>query len=129
MTDDKIDVFAQDLGGQRKSTIPEIVADSMKTGQSPRATYERIAALYPGTTEAEMMAAINAGAAIMVAEAKAAAVEDVAAFRRDFEAAVALDPYWEIREDGMVFQKPGATYDTPKKLVAAYRAGRLGDPR
>jgi hypothetical protein len=51
--------------------------------------------------------------------------DETEAFWRDFEAAVALDPYWDMREDGSATWKEGAIYDTPEKLVAAYRAGRL----
>jgi hypothetical protein len=52
--------------------------------------------------------------------------DEAIAWERDFEAAVALDPYWEMREDGSATWTEGATYDTPDKLVATYRAGRFG---
>jgi hypothetical protein len=47
-------------------------------------------------------------------------------FWDDFDAAVALDPDWYVREDRCTCCRPGAPYDTPQKLVAAYRAWRDG---
>jgi hypothetical protein len=44
------------------------------------------------------------------------------AMERDFEAAVALDPYWEKLPDGSFTTRPGARYQTPEALVAAFRA-------
>ena len=46
-------------------------------------------------------------------------------FDRNFEAAVALDPYWRKKGNGFVVSK-GAVHQTPEQLVAAYRrnAGR-----
>jgi hypothetical protein len=50
------------------------------------------------------------------------------AWARDFEAAVALDPYWEMSEDGRSATiKPGARYKTAEDLVAAYRTNQLGN--
>jgi hypothetical protein len=41
---------------------------------------------------------------------------------------VALDPYWEMSEDGRsATRKPGARYQTAEELVAAYRANRPGE--
>jgi hypothetical protein len=34
-----------------------------------------------------------------------------------------------VGEDGVAVHKQGATYNSPEKLVAAYRAGRIDDPR
>jgi hypothetical protein len=50
------------------------------------------------------------------------------AWERDFEAAVALDPYWEMSADGRgATRKPGARHKTAEDLVAAYRANQLGN--
>jgi hypothetical protein len=56
--------------------------------------------------------------------------EEAKAWNRDFEAAVALDPYWEMSEDGRsATRKAGARYQTAEELVAAYRANQLGGAR
>jgi hypothetical protein len=50
------------------------------------------------------------------------------AWERDFEAAVALDLYWEMSEDGRsATRKVGARHKTAEGLVAAYRANQLGN--
>ena len=50
------------------------------------------------------------------------------AWERDFEAAVALDPYWEMSADGRsATRKPGARHKTAEDLVATYRANQLGN--
>jgi hypothetical protein len=52
------------------------------------------------------------------------------AFWRDFKAAVALDPYWEMSEDGRSATRlPGARHKTTEELVAAYRVSRPGGAR
>jgi hypothetical protein len=43
-------------------------------------------------------------------------------FWADFDAAMALDPDWHENPDRSFGPNPGAFYDTPQKLVAAYRA-------
>ena len=49
------------------------------------------------------------------------------AWWRDFKAAVALDPYWEMSADGRgAIRHAGARYKTAEDLVAAYRANQLG---
>jgi len=53
--------------------------------------------------------------------------DEAKAWWRDFEAAVALDPYWEMSADGRSATiKPGARYKIAEELVAAYRANQLG---
>jgi hypothetical protein len=48
------------------------------------------------------------------------------AWERDFKAAVALDPCWEMFEDGRgATRKPGARHKTAEDLVAAYRANQI----
>jgi hypothetical protein len=41
-----------------------------------------------------------------------------------FDDAVGLDPDWYVSEDRCTCCRAGALYDTPEKLVAAYRAWR-----
>ena len=54
--------------------------------------------------------------------------EEAMAWERDFEAAVALDPYWEMSADGRsATRHSGARYKTAEELVAAYRANQLGN--
>ena len=54
--------------------------------------------------------------------------DEMKAWDRDFEAAVALDPYWEMSADGRgATIKPGARYKTAEELVAAYRANQRGN--
>jgi hypothetical protein len=54
--------------------------------------------------------------------------EEAKAWERDFEAAVALDPYWEMSADGRSATiKPGARHKTAEDLVAAYRANQIGN--
>jgi hypothetical protein len=54
--------------------------------------------------------------------------DEANAWERDFEAAVALDPYWEMSEDGRsATRKPGARHKTAEDLVSAYRANQLGN--
>jgi hypothetical protein len=55
--------------------------------------------------------------------------EQAIAFWYSLEAAVALDPDWSVSEEGHAVCREGATYDSPEKLVAAYRAGWIDDPR
>jgi hypothetical protein len=43
-------------------------------------------------------------------------------FWEDFRAAVALDPDWDWCPDDSFCCAPDVLYDTPEKLVAAYRA-------
>jgi hypothetical protein len=53
--------------------------------------------------------------------------DEAKAWWRDFKAAVALDPYWEMSADGRSATiKPGARYKIAEELVAAYRANQLG---
>jgi hypothetical protein len=47
-------------------------------------------------------------------------------FWEDFHAAMALDPDWEEIDGRSYCWDPDALYDTPEKLVAAYRAWRDG---
>jgi hypothetical protein len=49
-------------------------------------------------------------------------------FWDDFDAAVALDPDWYVTENRSSRCRDGAFYDTPEKLVAAYRAWRGDEP-
>jgi hypothetical protein len=50
------------------------------------------------------------------------------AWERDFDAAVALDPCWEMLEDGRgTIRRPGARHKTAEDLVTAYRANQLGN--
>jgi hypothetical protein len=54
--------------------------------------------------------------------------DEAKAWWRDFKAAVALDPYWEMSADGRsATRKDGARYKTAEDLVAAYRANQLGN--
>jgi|SoiMethySBSTD1v2_1073268.scaffolds.fasta_scaffold1999011_1 hypothetical protein len=54
--------------------------------------------------------------------------DEAKAWERDFEAAVALDPYWEMSADGRSATRlPGARHKTAEDLVAAYRANQLGN--
>jgi hypothetical protein len=55
--------------------------------------------------------------------------EQATLFWYDLATAVALDPDWGVGEDGVAIHTEDATYNSPEKLVAAYRAGRLDDPR
>jgi hypothetical protein len=55
--------------------------------------------------------------------------EQAVAFWYNLDAAVTFDPDWSVSEEGVAVCRKGAAYNTPEKLVAAYRAGRLDDPR
>jgi hypothetical protein len=55
--------------------------------------------------------------------------EQAVAFWHDLAIAVELDPDWSVSEEGHAVCRKGGTYDSPEKLVAAYRAGRIDDPR
>jgi hypothetical protein len=176
MKADNIDIFPQHRPGRRKPTIADIINDCVKTGQSPKAIYATVRALYPEVTRATFRAALTAEVSRLTAKlnkdrretdtlelllkevfepiqaefgdetltlgqaawiaadrgnelAKAFLAhrgsDEMEAFQRDFEAAVALDPYWEMREDGVVVRRPGAAHKSAEDLVAAYRAGRL----
>jgi hypothetical protein len=50
--------------------------------------------------------------------------DEAKAWERDFKDAVALDPYWEMRDDSVAVRKPGGLHKTPEELVAAYRASK-----
>jgi hypothetical protein len=55
--------------------------------------------------------------------------EQAAAFWHDLAIAVELDPDWSVSEEYRAVCREGGTYDSPQKLVAAYRAGLIDDPR
>jgi hypothetical protein len=55
--------------------------------------------------------------------------EQATAFWHDLAIAVGIDPDWIVSEEDHAVCREGATYDSPEKLVAAYRAGRIDDPR
>jgi hypothetical protein len=55
--------------------------------------------------------------------------EQATLFWYDLATVVDLDPDWSVSEEGHAVCREGAAYDCPEKLVAAYRAGRLDDPR
>jgi hypothetical protein len=80
------------------------------------ATRER----YPDMSSEQIVAAIRAEVDAWVVRL------DEADFWDDFDDAVALDPDWYVSEDRCTCCRPGALYDMPEKLVAAYRAWRDG---
>jgi hypothetical protein len=83
-------------------------------------TFATIRAHYPDMTPEQIVAAIRAEVDAWGAQL------DEEDFWEDFDAAVALDPDWYETENHSTRCRPGAPYDTPEKLVAAYRAWRDG---
>ena len=55
--------------------------------------------------------------------------EQAIAVWHDLAIAVDIDPDWNVSEEGHAVCREGGTYDSPEKLVAAYRAGRIDDHR
>jgi hypothetical protein len=55
--------------------------------------------------------------------------EQAIAFWHDLAIAVDIDPDWSVSEEGHAVCREGATHDSAEELVAAYRAGRIDDPR
>jgi uncharacterized protein (DUF433 family) len=84
------------------------------------AVFATIREHYPDMTSEQIAAAIRAEVDAWVVRL------DEADFWDDFDDAVALDPDWYVSEDRCTCCRPGTLYNTPEKLVAAYRAWRDG---
>src|SRR4051794_7730230 len=120
--DDELERRAADIGRQKREL------DSMK------ALYSVIAPIWkvPGNEGMQLIDVLRIAADRGDARAKAYLAQfesdEAKAWERDFEAAVALDPYWEMSADGRgATIKPGARHKTAEDLVATYRANQLGN--
>jgi hypothetical protein len=103
-----------------KPTIAEIVMDLAKSCMTEAYMSATIVpvvkAHYPDMTPEQIDAAIRAEFRAWDAQS------DEPGFWDDVDAARALDPDWHDNPDRSFGPSPGALYDTPQKLVAAYRA-------
>jgi hypothetical protein len=102
-----------------KPTIAEIVMDLAKLGMTEEYMSATIVPVvrehYPHMTPEQIDTAIRAE--YRAWDAQLGGEE----FWADFDAAMALDPDWYETENRSFGPRPGALYDTPQKLVAAYR--------
>src|SRR4051794_15491899 len=105
-----------------KPTIADIVMDLAKvdmTEADMSATIvPTVRAHYPDMTPEQLDAAIRAEIRAWDAQLGESSFWD------DVDAARALDPEWHENENRSFGPNPGALYDTPQKLVAAYRRWR-----
>jgi hypothetical protein len=103
-----------------KPTIAEIVMDCSKFTISKDYMADvlvpKARAHYPDMLPEQLEAAVLAEAIAWNEQL------DGDQFWADFEVAAALDPDWYETGNHSIGCKPGALYDTPQKLVAAYRA-------
>jgi hypothetical protein len=103
-----------------KPTIAEIVMDLAKTpvteADMSATLVPAVRAHYPDMPPEQLDAAIRAEVAAWNAQTAEPGFWD------DVDAARALDPDWHENPNRSFGPSPGALYDTPQKLVAAYRA-------
>jgi hypothetical protein len=101
-------------------TIADIVMDFAKSCMTEAYMSATIVpvvkAHYPDMTPEQIDAAIRAEFRTWDAQS------DEPGFWDDVDAARALDPDWHDNPDRSFGPSPGALYDTPQKLVSAYRA-------
>jgi hypothetical protein len=117
---DTIDAFPQRRPGKRKPTIADIVMDCSKFTISKDYMADvlvpKARAHYPDMLPEHLEAAVRAEAIAWNEQL------DGDEFWADFEAAAALDPDWYETGNHSTRCRDGALYDTPQKLVAAWRS-------